>query len=83
MFGILLENSSLNEITCNNLKRNIVNAYFQSPDGGVNTFNNNYWNRPRLLPKPILGTRTIGSRSIPWIQFDLHPAREPYDISGV
>jgi len=38
----------------------------------------NYWDRPRIFPKPILGWLTIGS--IPWFQFDWRPAQEPYDI---
>jgi len=42
----------------------------------------NYWNRPRLLPKPILG-RLPPSGNIPWFHFDLHPAQEPYDIPSI
>jgi nitrous oxidase accessory protein len=38
-----------------------------------NTWDNNYWNRPRVYPKPIFGT-------FPFIQFDQNPAQEPYDI---
>jgi len=38
----------------------------------------NYWDRPRIFPKPILGWLTLVS--IPWFQFDWHPAQEPYDI---
>jgi len=43
----------------------------------------NYWNRPRLLPKPIFGIKIIElrkNRMFPWINFDWHPAKEPYDI---
>jgi len=39
----------------------------------------NYWDRPRLLPKPILGELPPYG-IIRWVQFDLNPAQEPYDI---
>ena len=39
----------------------------------------NYWNRPRSFPKPILGELPPYG-IVPWFQFDLHPAQEPYDI---
>jgi nitrous oxidase accessory protein len=39
-----------------------------------NTWDNNYWNRPRVYPKPIFG-------EFPFIQFDQNPAQEPYDIN--
>jgi hypothetical protein len=41
----------------------------------------NYWNRPRSLPKPIIGQ--MSSLRIPWIQFDWNPAQEPYDIPSI
>ena len=43
----------------------------------------NYWNRPRLLQKPIFGIKLIKLRKyrmFPWLQFDWHPAQEPYDM---
>ena len=39
----------------------------------------NYWNRPRIFPKPIRGELPPYG-IIPWFQFDWHPAQEPYDI---
>jgi len=39
----------------------------------------NFWNRPRIFPKPIRGELPPAGR-IPWIMFDWHPAQEPYDI---
>ena len=39
----------------------------------------NYWNRPRIFPKPILGELPPYG-IIRWFQFDWHPAQEPYDI---
>jgi parallel beta-helix repeat protein len=42
----------------------------------------NYWNESRSSPKLIFGK--IGPfRLIPWINFDWHPAKEPYDIEVV
>ncbi|UCF13478.1 MAG: right-handed parallel beta-helix repeat-containing protein [Thermoplasmatales archaeon] len=43
----------------------------------LNRWFNNYWGRPRLLPKPIFGLNLF---FVPWIQFDLRPALLPYDI---
>jgi len=76
--GIYLEASSdYNEITSNNFRRNLVQAIFNGCS--TNTWDDNYWNRPRILPKPIVGTRgNLGI--IPWINFDRNPAREPYAI---
>jgi parallel beta-helix repeat protein len=93
--GIHLRSSIKNTISRNNFlnnKRDVVFKYnfdyFPFPIHNI--FNENYWNRPRILPKPIFGpleiwfrifgnTRTI---IIPWVHFDWHPAREPYDIDG-
>ncbi len=54
-----------------------------------NTFDENYWNRPRLFPKYVLGWISLfliptGNYEYPLriilLKFDLHPAQEPYDI---
>jgi len=48
-----------------------------------NRWYNNYWNRPRILPKPIFGCfyyLNEHSLYIPWVTFYWHPAQEPYDI---
>jgi hypothetical protein len=48
--------------------------------GLFNTWDRNYWGRPRLLPKPLFGW--IGFFGlIPFVIFDWHPAQEPYDIT--
>ena len=65
-----------------------------------NIWDGNYWNRPRILPKPIFGSIRITSMQL-WssgyfplfgiwtneipipidcVNFDWHPAQEPYDI---
>ena len=72
-YGIYLSRSSENSINYNNLILNSRNAYFENC---TNSWNNNYWDRYRLLPKLIFGE--INSK----IRFnvDWHPAKEPYDI---
>jgi parallel beta-helix repeat protein len=65
-----------NQILRNNFRNNSINAVFL---GFPNKWDGNYWNQPRHLPKPIFGT--IGLLPIiPWIEFDWHPAQEPYVI---
>jgi len=56
-------------------------------------WNNNYWGEPRLIPYPIKGfvcvwgflytffQEPIINRALAnWVNFDWHPAQEPYDI---
>ena len=87
---------SNNTITCNNFINNIRDAnnvgYIFSPQGIIKIRNNknvwdgNYWGRPRLLPKFIFSYyRYVRGPPdptilIPWFNFDMHPAKEPYDI---
>jgi len=64
----------LNVIIKNNFINNKLSASFEF--GLLNSWFRNYWDRPRLLPKPIFGSVV----DIPWINFDLRPALKPYDI---
>jgi len=48
-----------------------------------NTWYQNYWNRPRILPKLIFGKFELGFKTIPLINIDWHPARKPHDTGGV
>ena len=73
--GIYLSFSGDHDINYNNFYQNIVDASYNS--AGRIDWNHNYWNRPRILPKLIIGTIFY---QIPWVQFDWHPAKEPYDI---
>jgi parallel beta-helix repeat protein len=41
-----------------------------------NTWEGNYWGAIYKVPQPIYGNFGI----IPWINYDWHPAQEPYDI---
>jgi parallel beta-helix repeat protein len=54
-----------------------------------NIWDGNYWSRSRILPKPIFGSIRITGRQtwfndipipIDCVNFDWHPAQEPYDI---
>jgi parallel beta-helix repeat protein len=86
---ILSENQNItsnNKIIQNNFLRNLrydacfnENEYLE--EDHRNTFDENYWDRPRLLPKPIFGSINLAF-IIPfyWVQFDWHPAQEPYDV---
>ena len=64
----------LNFILKNNFINNTLSASFEF--GLLNWWSRNYWDRPRLLPKPIFGSIV----DIPWINFDWRPALKPYDI---
>lgn len=72
--------SRFNTIHENNFINNSRNAYFFlfSP---LNKWDGNYWNEPRTTPVPIFGS--VGLVFPSWINFDWHPAKEPYDISGM
>ena len=73
-----------NTIIQNNFFRNKRHAFC----GGdwSNTWVENYWNKPRYLPKIIFGKILLSEHYliipliIPWINFDWHPAKLPYDI---
>jgi len=74
--GILLQKSSdYNKIMYNNFKWNLLPATFIGCT--KNTWYKNYWNRPRLLPKPIFGYKLVGKVPIPCIDFDRNPAKNP------
>jgi parallel beta-helix repeat protein len=76
--GIVISGPSHpNYIYHNNFINNWRNAQFSF--GSINNkWEGNYWNRPRILPKPIFGS-IIFSRPN-WLNFDWRPAQEPYDI---
>jgi len=81
--GIELQSSRRNTIQQNNFLRNNRNAYFENCR---NKWKNNYWNRPRLLPKKIRGAFSI-PMPFPFqdivfrlVNFDLRPALKPFII---
>ena len=74
-----------------NITRNTIS--YNNFIGNTNTFTfeyslfnrwiGNYWGRAKLLPYPLIGKLRISEYLLPWITFDWHPAREPYDILGM
>ena len=73
--GLYLHENWNNQIICNNFINNGVSPYVDIL--GPNTFDGNYWGRPRLLPKMIF----MGGL-LPTFKVDWHPASEPYDIGA-
>ncbi len=71
--GLIIFMSTECQVLMNNFIGNERHAEFQFC---LNTWDNNYWDHPRLFPKPVFGRFLF-------VQFDWHPAREPYDIPGV
>jgi parallel beta-helix repeat protein len=64
----------LNVILKNNFINNKLSASFEF--GLLNRWSRNYWDGPRLLPKPIFGS-ILG---MSWINFDWRPALKRHDI---
>jgi len=82
--GIDVRESVNNYIMKNNFIKNKINAISRTqviPDF-LNTWDSNYWERPRVLPKLIFSIIRKNSIpfSVPWLFFDWHPAKELYDI---
>ncbi len=75
--GIHLYKSNSNTIRYNNFIRNRHHAYYVDCS---NNWSGNFWNRPRIFPKVIFGRKDTFDRFYNMIDFDWHPAREPYDI---
>ncbi|MFE3846276.1 hypothetical protein ACFL1L_05420 [Thermoplasmatota archaeon] len=60
-------------------------AKFIDPKNANNTWINNYWGRPKILSKLIIGSLIINDDPNfpalrPWFKFDWHPAIKPFDI---
>lgn len=69
----------------NNFKNNKRNIYIleQPEDISQTIIDGNYWERPRVIPKPIFGRIKYAPgifTNIPWIFIDWNPALEPYDV---
>jgi len=65
------------------LENNFIQCRFRSIiiTNAKNEWDRNYWNWPRIFPKPIFRIVIVvfgTSRII--LDFDFHPAKEPYDI---
>jgi parallel beta-helix repeat protein len=75
--GLCFVKSPDNEVLQNNFIDNARGQAFVSESMG-NTFDGNFWDRPRSLPKLIWGSNLIPD--IPRFAVDWHPAQEPYEI---
>ena len=64
----------------NNFIGNLKGTYFSNCPRKTILWNENYWDKPRMLPKVIIG-RTIFS--LYQVNFDWHPAQEPYNIPAM
>ncbi len=73
----LYTGSLLNTIYHNNFIDNEISAGFVTM-AFYNQWDENFWDKPRYLPYPIIGR--LGLLFIPWINIDWHPASEPYNI---
>jgi parallel beta-helix repeat protein len=87
MYGISMEYSYLNKIVNNNFVSNAFCAHFDSyylHENRTNYWKGNFWKRPRLLPKMIVGTLwTYGSFQREFdLEFDRNPALIPNRIGG-
>jgi parallel beta-helix repeat protein len=71
--GLYIKSSESNIIKNNIFNGNLISALFKGCK--KNYWCHNYWNRPRILPKIIFGTRKIGLISIPWINMDWNPIK--------
>lgn len=76
-FGIFLDHSFDVLVKENTFEHNIVNARFINTYQ-YNKWQNNYWGRPHILPKPIIGLKYTNHPYPGFVQFDWHPALHPY-----
>jgi len=56
------------------------NAFFITAFSNTNLWGNNYWDKGRIFPYPIFGKVQINIIQLPWMNFDWHPAKKPYEI---
>jgi parallel beta-helix repeat protein len=75
-----------NKIVQNNFINNTPNCLFWITEKNHNNeWNENYWDRFRILPKPIFGVQSILSSVSPYIiiprvVFDMNPAYNPFEM---
>ena len=77
--GIVLRSSYFNVINHNNIVGNSLQSLllylYKDKWPFYNCWNENYWGRPRILPKPIFGFRF----PFIWFNFDWYPLTKPYE----
>lgn len=79
--GIFLSKSRRNKFYENNFIENGNTTYVEFNGWSFfNKWRRNYWDNQiiHILPKILVGR--FGVLPIPWFNFDLHPARKPYEI---
>jgi len=82
-FGIRILNASANNIIEHNnfIDNEPKNVFFTVTDfSQSNQWNGNYWSRPRIFPKLVLGCIKNDFIYIPWVNIDWHPVKQPYYI---
>jgi parallel beta-helix repeat protein len=81
VFGINFIFTRFNVISQNNFFDNQQQAFFIT--SFFLSWHQNYWNQSQLLPKLIVGQigGLITYKWIPLVNFDWHPAQEPYTIT--
>jgi len=85
--GIFISYSLKNMIAKNNFRYNGESDAFSVLSFQPfwrNTWDANYWNRPRVLPNVIFGYLEYHENRlimIPWVNVDWHPVKKPYNIS--
>ncbi|HVQ01321.1 MAG TPA: NosD domain-containing protein [Candidatus Thermoplasmatota archaeon] len=75
--GVFFVSSFNNTVFHNNFLRNKHHAAFVNCS---NIWDGNYWGRPRIFPKLIVGTIEKNSKKILWFNADWHPAQKPFVI---
>lgn len=77
--GVISRTSYSNIITFNNFMKNSFQALllylYKDSWPFYNCWNENYWGKPKILPKPVFGFRF----PFIWISFDWHPLVQPYE----
>jgi len=96
-YGVSIRKCYYTIVEKNNIYKNhrdalfVVHAHHHDLYKFETTWNENYWGKIKLQSKIILGTLEIPYYSWPgedclrfiWLNFDWHPAKEPYDIRGM
>jgi parallel beta-helix repeat protein len=77
--GLYVEYSTQNTFSSNRFKNDKFNAFFVASSllECRNTWQRNYWGRPRLFPKAISGTIKLERIHVSWVIFDWHTLFSP------
>ncbi|MCU0850419.1 MAG: right-handed parallel beta-helix repeat-containing protein [Candidatus Thermoplasmatota archaeon] len=85
--ALFLNSSCDNVLHQNNFINYSEDPYLYYNTGPKNRWMGNYWDRPRLLPKILIGTRLFSVNDLYLkllvFEIDWYTAKEPYDIPGM